>query len=199
MTTLPELLKDADPLSGERRNMEARHQRRNALLNAPRGADGMPRRSLLKTVVIAGALVAMGAGGLMWSRASVDLVAAVRFEVHLAEETFAPGLREVAVDANRKIYLHQETVITNSDIADAKVVPGSKDDEFWVAVTFRAEGAERMRRATQDHLGKPVAILIDGAVVMAPTVRSAVGAEATISGAYTKAEAERIATGMIGR
>ncbi len=199
MTTLPELLKDADPLSGERRNMEARHQRRNALLNAPRGADGMPRRSLLKTVVIAGALVAMGAGGLMWSRASVDLVAAVRFEVHLAEETFAPGLREVAVDTNRKIYLHQETVITNSDIADAKVVPGSKDDEFWVAVTFRAEGAERMRRATQDHLGKPVAILIDGAVVMAPTVRSAVGAEATISGAYTKAEAERIATGMIGR
>ncbi len=199
MTTLPELLKDADPLNGERPNSEARHRRREAVLNAPPGADGVSRRFVLKTAVVGGALAALAAGGLLWSRASVDVIAAVRFEVRLAEESFAPGLREVAVDATRKIYLHQDTVITNSDIAEAKVVPGSKEGEFWVAVTFKAEGAERMRRATQDHLGKPVAILIDGAVVMAPTVRSAIGGEALISGDYGKAAADRIVAGIVGR
>ena len=129
----------------------------------------------------------------------MDVVAAVRFEVRLAEEAFAPGLREVAVDASRKIYLHPETVITNSDIAEASVVPGSKDGEFSVAVKYKAGGAERMRRATQNHIGKPMAMLIDGNVVMAPVVRSAIGTQMMITGSYAKADAERIAAGMIGR
>jgi preprotein translocase subunit SecD len=45
-------------------------------------------------------------------------------------------------------------------------------------------------------VGRPVAILIDGEVVMTPVVRSAIGNSATITGNYTRAEAERIASGM---
>jgi hypothetical protein len=48
------------------------------------------------------------------------------------------------------------------------------------------------------HLGKPVAILIDGSVVIAPTVKSAIGAAAIISGDYTQADAQRIAAGITG-
>jgi preprotein translocase subunit SecD len=53
-----------------------------------------------------------------------------------------------------------------------------------------------MRRATAMHLGRPVAILIDGRVVMAPLVRSPVSESAVITGDFTRAEAERIADGM---
>jgi len=200
MTTLPELLREADPVSGEpRRGAHERSLRRDAVVNAPGNGGDVSRRSMMKRVVFATTLIAMAGAGLYWSRASVDVVAAVRFEVRLAEEAFAPGLREAAVGATRKIYLHPETVITNSDIADASVVPGSRDGEFSVAVTFKADGAERMRRATQNHIGKPVAMLIDGTVVMAPVVRSAIGTQATLTGSYAKADAERIAAGMIGR
>jgi len=55
-----------------------------------------------------------------------------------------------------------------------------------------------MRRATMSHLGKPVAILIDGNVVIAPTIKSAIGTAAIITGDYTQADAQRIAAGMIG-
>jgi preprotein translocase subunit SecD len=47
-----------------------------------------------------------------------------------------------------------------------------------------------------NHLGRPVAILIDGEVVSAPTVKSPIGAAAVISCDCSHAEAERIAQGM---
>jgi len=63
-------------------------------------------------------------------------------------------------------------------------------------VEFLPAGAERMRQATAIHLGHPVAILIDGEVVIAPIVRSAISDSAAITGDYTRAEAERIASGV---
>ena len=46
---------------------------------------------------------------------------------------------------------------------------------------------------------KAQSFLIDGEVVTAPKVREPVTAEATVSGHYTKEEAERIVAGIIGR
>jgi len=57
-------------------------------------------------------------------------------------------------------------------------------------------GAQRMRQATAAHIGRPVAILIDGQVVMAPVVRSAMGNSAMITGNFTRAEAARLADGI---
>jgi len=200
MTTLPELLRDADPLAHEPRGSEHDRQRRRQVVfdSAPaRVAKDVPRRAVTAAVFVTLVFAAMGAGALSWSRASVDVVAAVRFEVRLAEETFAPGLREVTVAGGRKIHLHAETVVTNSDIAEATLVQNGT--AFGVAVVFKADGAGKMRRATENHVGRPLAILIDGTVAMAPTVRDAIGGEALINGDYAKADAERIVSGIIGR
>jgi len=201
VTTLPELLRDADPLGYEpRQSAHDRRLRREAVLNSPRVADDVPRRSLTRAALVALVFIAIVAGGLYWSSAGVDVVAAVRFEVRLAEDNFAPGLREAAVAGNgRRIYVHPETVITNSDIAQAQLVQDDASSMFGVSVTFKADGAERMRRATQGHIGKPLALLIDGTVVMAPVVRSPIAAAALINGNYTKVEAERIVAGIVGR
>ena len=56
-----------------------------------------------------------------------------------------------------------------------------------------------MLTATQGHLDRPVAILLDGDVVMAPVVKSPISGSAMITGNYTRAEAERIVTGIVGR
>jgi preprotein translocase subunit SecD len=53
-----------------------------------------------------------------------------------------------------------------------------------------------MRAATGGHIGKPVAILLDGQMVMAPVVKASLGASAEITGNFTKAQAERIVEGI---
>ena len=154
----------------------------------------------MMAAVVALTLVGIAAGSRYWSRIAVDVVAAVRFEVRLAEDGPADGFREVVISGeNRKIYLHPETVVTNSDIVTARVIQGDSLSTYNVVVTFTADGAGKMRRASQSHVGRPIAILIDGDVVMAPVVRSAIATSAVISGSYTRAEAERIVAGIVGR
>jgi preprotein translocase subunit SecD len=91
--------------------------------------------------------------------------------------------------------LHPELIVTNDDIAQSWVTEDGPD-RFGVSVQFLQAGAQRMRQATTAHLGRPVAILIDGEVVAAPVVRSAIGDSAVISGDFTRTEAERIANGI---
>ncbi len=93
------------------------------------------------------------------------------------------------------IYLHPEIVVSNDDIAQSWVSQDGSD-RFNVAIQLLPSGADRMRQATAMHVGRPVAILIDGRVVMAPVVRSPISDSAVITGNFTRAEAERITDGM---
>ena len=198
MKTMADVLRDADPLSYEpERGERERRLSRQRVLDAPlppQAVRAMPRRAFV--IAMAAGVVIAAAG--YWSRAAVDVVAAVRFEARLAEENPGSGLRAARV-SDRTIYLHEETVLTNSDIATAQLVAGSTTSTFGVAVTFTADGAARMARASGSHVGRPLAILIDGEVVMAPVIRSAIGASALISGSFSRAEAERIVAGIVGR
>jgi len=201
MKTLPDLLRDADPLANEpARTAQQRRAARSAVLDAPRGVEHPPRRRAVVVAIAAAILTVVGAGFFEWSRTAVDVVAAVRFEVRLAEDAPANGLRAVTVPgSSRTIYLHPDIVVTNSDIAQAQVIPGGSPATFGVSIAFTRDGATKVSNATQGHVGKPVAILIDGAVVAAPTLRSAISASAVISGDFTKAEADRIASGILRR
>jgi preprotein translocase subunit SecD len=137
-------------------------------------------------------------GSRVWSVFVSDLqAAAIRFEVRLAEDRPATGLREVKLSGpDRSIYLHDEVIVTNSDIAVARVVPGRRPSEFNVALEFNSSGAEKMRAATANHIGKPIAVLLDGQVVMAPVLRTLISASARITGNFTRTQAERIVKGI---
>ena len=203
MKTVRELLRDADPLqhepplpSGER------DFRRQAVLAA---ASGSPKRADLRsrsriaafaTVVF---LVIVGSflGSRTWPPFVGNLQGAVRFEVRLAEDKPGPGLREAKVSGSeRSVYLHDEVVVDNGDIAAARVVQGSRPLQYSIDVKFNASGAEKMRAATGNHIGRPVAILLDGQVVMAPVLRSPIDASAVVTGNFTRAEAARIVNGI---
>jgi preprotein translocase subunit SecD len=193
MTTLQTLLRDADPLADEPgRTAEDRRRDRQRVLTFEHVARKRPRARRAMMAIAAVALAALVTG--YWS-----VTAAVRFEVRLAEDNPANGLREILVSGSRRIYLQQRAVVTNSDIAQAEVVPGNTASTFNVSIRFTPDGAARMLRATQGHLGRPVAILLDGEVVMAPVVKSPISNAAMITGNYTRAEAERIVNGIIGR
>ena len=202
MKTIRELLQDADPLqheptwpSGER---DFRRQAVIAAASAARAPGGMGSRSRIAAfaTVASIAVAAPFLGSRGWSLFVSDLRAAVRFEVRLAEDKPAPGLREVKVSGtDRSVYLHDEVVVSNSDIAAARLVQ-SGPTPYSVGIEFNASGAEKMRVATGSHIGRPVAILLDGQVVMAPTVKASLGASAVITGNFTRTQAERIVKGV---
>jgi preprotein translocase subunit SecD len=82
--------------------------------------------------------------------------------------------------------------------ADVVTYPSTVESSS-VSVTFNTDGAAKMFRASQSHIGQPLAILVDGEVVIAPVVRSPITTSAIITGNYTRAEAERIVAGILGR
>lgn len=202
-TTLRDRLRDADPIRlAPPRDDDRARVRQQVLAAAQADSDGDHRRSpaLRRRTVFVMAiatLAAVIAGSQLWPRGGTVLQAAVRFEARLAEVHAATDLEPSRIAGKEEsIYLYQDVTVSNADVADARVVPGADADHFGVTVRLTADGARKMREATADHLGRPIAILIDGQVVAAPILRSPIEDTALISGDYTQAEAERIANGI---
>ena len=163
---------------------------------APASSPARMRAAFLIAIGVM-VIAVLTVGSHIWPPRDAVLQAAVRFEGRLAEEAPAAGLQEVrAAGANRAIYLHREVVVSNEDVVGTRVVQGNGPERFGVAVELNAQGAQKMQQATANHIGKPLAILIDGDVVMAPVLRSPISKSALISGDFTKSEAERIANGI---
>jgi hypothetical protein len=199
MKNVGELLRDADPLQHEPVvSLRKRDLQRQAVLAAASSAHIGPqaRSRIVLFVAVAAAIMASFAGARIWTSFSPEVEAAVRFEVRLAEDKPAPGLREAKVqDTGRSIYLHPDVVVSNGDIAEARIVPISAS-QYNVRVTLTKTGADKMHVATSGHIGRLVAILLDGQVVMAPVIRSSIDDSAVITGNLTKAQAETIVKGI---
>lgn len=205
MTTLKQLLQEADPLRREAPpSLDLLHERLQSVLMRSPSSDapvGAPRRALLLVPVsiVAALGIAWVASSRGWLPLEAPLAAQVRFEMRLAEENPAPGLHVAQdVGSGRLVYLHPEGVVSNDDLSSAWVIDDGSP-QVSVGVEFLASGAERMREATAQHRGRPVAILIDGVVVMAPIVRSPISESAVITGSFTREAATRIAEGMVPR
>ncbi len=201
MSAIRELLKEADPLRVESEPSAAdRSFQRQAILTAVATRPLPPAKSWSRTSVCLGivliAIVAFIAVSRLWSPLVNNVQAAVQFEVRLVEKDPAPGLKEANIEGGGTVYLHDEVVVTNSDIAQAKVIPRPGGSDFMVSVTFTPAGARKMQAATEGNIGKRMAILIDGVVITAPVVRSVLSESAVVEGHLTKQEAERIVAGI---
>jgi hypothetical protein len=203
MSTVSDLLRAADPLrvEPEPNERERARIRQAAIVAASQAATlstvwfRAPLAVLAAMVVIVIGVLAAGSRG--GPHGSAIVYAAVRFEVRLAEDRPGPGLREARVTGtDRSVYLHDEVVVTNADIERSSVVAAGSPSRFDIGVRFNTAGAEKMRRATASHVGRPIAVLIDGEVVMAPTLRDPIDDSALITGDYSRAEAERIVNGI---
>ena len=117
--------------------------------------------------------------------------AASRMVIRLAETTPADGLREVVVPgSSERIYLHSTPLATWEDVSLVKII-NDGNGQIGVTMTFEPAVAARMASATATHLGKPLAILLDGRVVSVSTVRGPIGDSAIITG-ITAAVAQQL-------
>ena len=202
MRTVADLIRKNDPLNHEPIWSPHVRQgvRQKVLQEVGKSVTSIPLLRQPLIIAMAMLCVVFVAGAVIIPRVELPLVqaqASVRFDVRLAEESPTPGLQQ-SKGAGGTIYLHGNAIVSNIDIASARVISGSPSG-FAVDVTFTPSGAEKMLRATRDHIGKPVAILIDGQVVSSLRLKSAIGSTGLISGNFTRSEADRMAGGMIGR
>jgi protein TonB len=132
-----------------------------------------------------------------------------QLEIRLAEATRTPGLSPavVAGSGRRVVYLHPSALATNADVESAGVIEwngtatpdgsaGRAISGFGVAVRFTDAAAARLAAATGAHLGRPIAILVDGRLISAPVLRSAIGNTAVISGSFSEEEARALTEGL---
>ena len=114
-----------------------------------------------------------------------------RMVIRLAETMPATGMREVEVPgSSERIYLHPTALATWEDVSLVKIV-NEGNGQLGVAMTFESAAASRLASATAAHLGKPLAILLDGRVVSVVTVRGPIAGSAVITG-VTAAVAQQL-------
>jgi TonB family protein len=115
-----------------------------------------------------------------------------RLEIRLAETMPGAGLIESVVQgSDQRVYLHPAPLATGADVTSARVVQPSAG-LFGVSVTFSDAAAARIASATAAHLGRPMAIVLDGNVISAGTVRGPFSNSAVITG-VTEVSAQQLA------
>lgn len=166
------------------------------------GAGWAGKAGCAVSVLIAGSLSCLVLDAAQLHRAQEEpatfekVARRVFLEVRLAELEPVRGLAfEAAVKGSqKKVYLHYATLLANGDVQSARVVESG--GRYDVAVTLTSDGAARMTAATARHVGRPIAIILDGEVVAVLTVRKPLNAEVVFSADFTQAEATRITSGL---
>jgi len=203
MTTIRELLADGDPLrTTPEANPVVRDAMRRRVVAAaaetPRTHDRRaPSRRAFLLASAAAVVVAGVATGPAWWPDGGTVHAAVPFEIRVAEPGPGPGLSAVGDAVTGTVYADRRVVVANGDITRTRVVPVG--DGFGVEVVFTADGAAKMRAATAGNVGRLLAVVVDGRVLAAPRITSAIDGVGVLGGKYTKDEAARVAAGLVPR
>jgi preprotein translocase subunit SecD len=95
-----------------------------------------------------------------------------------------------------EVYLvPQYTDLTGRLLKDAQMDPagGRFGTEPVVKFVFKPEGGEKFYELSSNNLGRRVAIIVDGLVITAPTLQSAISTQGEITGDFTPAEAQELA------
>jgi preprotein translocase subunit SecD len=88
---------------------------------------------------------------------------------------------------------NQKTVMTGSDLKDAKAQMG-QNNQASVSLEFTDEGGKKFGNVTARNVGKKIAIVLDGEMLTNPVVQEAItGGHAQITGSRNMEEAEHLA------
>jgi hypothetical protein len=157
MSSLKTLLQITDPLRHEVPRLEAERERiRQAILGATPAERVTRFRSTRLTLMATFAMAVVAAVALgyqIWTHGTTPVLAAVRFEVRLAEDHPIAGLVVAQIpSSDRILYLHPEIVVGNDDVAQTWVV---QDGSLWFGVASQysssrpvLSGCGRPRRLT---------------------------------------------------
>ena len=111
----------------------------------------------------------------------------------VAQGRTPPGSQILPSLEGLPIVVRRRAIISGDQLVDSQV---SSDQNGAPAVSFRFDstGGRRFAQATQENVGKPFAIILDGKVISAPNINEPIlGGSGIISGSYTTASANELA------
>ncbi|WP_343564847.1 protein translocase subunit SecD [Kiloniella sp. b19] len=108
----------------------------------------------------------------------------------------APADAEILLSNNpenpQRYVIKKRILVSGENLSDAQAT--FQDGQPVVSITFDATGGKRFADATLANVGRPFAIVLDGKVISAPVIRSAIlSGSAIISGGFTVEEAGDLA------
>jgi protein-export membrane protein SecD len=107
------------------------------------------------------------------------------------------GLASGDIDPSQIPYPDQvfNTVMTGDVLANAMAAI-DQFNQWRINFTLTSEGSNQFLEYTSSHIGQPMAIVLDGRVLSAPTINGAISGNGEISGQFTQQEAESLAIQM---
>ena len=84
-------------------------------------------------------------------------------------------------EGNQTVWVAPTPSLTSADI-DAAQPGNDRDGRPVVTIRFTEAGSEKMREFSAAQIARPIALVLDGELIWAPVVRSAINAEALITG-----------------
>src|SRR5262245_10763329 len=154
--------------------------------------------SLFRSAALAA--VCLGFAGFSPARADEQEKPKIKFELRRAETKPADGLTPAEVPGGKdKIYLHKASDVTNEDVASASVGVSPQTFKPVIEILFTKDGAKKVEKLSEEHIDKPLAIMVDGKVIGAPVIKAKFTDKAQITGEFTKKEAEKIAKALGGK
>ena len=92
------------------------------------------------------------------------------------------------------IAVRRAAIITGQDLTSANVENDPQTNAPVVGFQFNTEGGKRFARTTQENVGKPFAIILDGNVISAPNIETPIlGGSGVIQGGFTFQSANDLA------
>lgn len=107
------------------------------------------------------------------------------------------GVQSGDIDPAQLPYPDQifNTVMTGDVLADAIAAP-NEFNQWRINFTLTSDGSTKFLDYTSSHIGQPMAIVLDGRVLSAPTINGAISNNGEITGQFTQDEAESLAIQM---
>jgi RNA polymerase sigma factor (sigma-70 family) len=94
----------------------------------------------------------------------------------------------------KTLYVQKKVLLDQTDLKLASVITNQPAGKPWIQITFTDAGAKRFAKVTRQNIGKQLAIIIDGRLYSAPTIRSEIrGGRAEITGNFSEPEAQDLA------
>ena len=95
------------------------------------------------------------------------------------------------------IAVKRTAMITGDELVNAVQGNDPRDNSPSVEITFNSKGGRRFAQVTQENVGKPFAIILDGKVLSAPNINQPIlGGQASITGSFTTKSANDLAIAL---
>jgi preprotein translocase subunit SecD len=103
-------------------------------------------------------------------------------------------LKGSKAEANQPYVIERRVIVSGEDLTDAQPGFDQRNGEPIVTFRFNTNGSRRFAQVTQEHVGRPFAIVLDNEVISAPVIREPIlGGSGQISGNFTVESANQLA------